>query len=241
MECGTEAPWVCIDCGHPKKVKTWCGSKLCPSCARRKSARMRAGWENAAVRLPRQHGYGWKLVTLTLAKMDMASDYKRGVKAFQKLSRNWARRHPGCGGFRCFEVGSDGNVHLHVLAYLPFVAQKEISDEWLALTGDSKIVDIRAVKGGVRGGLREVCKYITKLSLDRDVTELVDIYAVMRAKQPVRPWGAMHGLVTKADFPVVQKPECENCGSTRLYPEFVVEAMKRAGRVNWGRKRGPPS
>lgn len=37
------------------------------------------------------------------------------------------------------------HVHLHVLIVGRFWAQREISSEWLAVTGDSSVVDIRAL------------------------------------------------------------------------------------------------
>lgn len=175
------------------------------------------------------------MLTLTLKSKggvsaeNVKADYERILKCFQKLTR-WLRKlYPGVGGFRTVEIGDGGNVHIHSLSYLPFIAQKVLAEKWKEITGDSSIVDIRAAWSKrpdgqvIRGALTEALKYITKIA-GRDPRELVDIYIALKGRQVARAWGVCHGLVWKAE---VQKVVCEHCGGTDWLPEAVLEMKKR--------------
>ena len=64
----------------------------------------------------------------------------------------------------------DWHPHIHALVMLDdFIDQKALSAEWLDITGDSFVVDIRRIRsnpnaGGldIASGLLEVCKYALK-------------------------------------------------------------------------------
>lgn len=68
------------------------------------------------------------------------------------------------GGVAVLEVSRSDDAgwhpHLHVLITGGFLPQAAISQRWLAVTGDSAIVDIRAVS--TRHGVGYVCKYLSK-------------------------------------------------------------------------------
>jgi hypothetical protein len=53
-------------------------------------------------------------------------------------------------------------VYCHVVVYGPYVAQDQLSRDWLKIAGDSCIVDIRKVKGAPRKSLNYLLKYIGK-------------------------------------------------------------------------------
>jgi len=129
--CGIKEPYYCGGCGNRRLVAVRCDLKICPDCARRRAAKLRAAWLRAAHRVPKRRGYRWALLTLTLVKSgDVRADYARIVKCWQRMTQKLRRKHDGIGGFRSVEVGDDGNVHIHALSYLPFIEQATLSDEW---------------------------------------------------------------------------------------------------------------
>jgi len=104
-----------------------------------------------AMALANELGFTLKLVTFTWAASDLGAwDTDEGrerrrldVAHFvQKLRRR---------GYRVEYLGvpeyhKSGNIHIHCLVIMPYVAQKDLSEWWLACTrGSSHRVDVRAV------------------------------------------------------------------------------------------------
>jgi hypothetical protein len=114
------------------------------------------------------------------------------------------------GGFMSVEVA--GAVHLHVLGYLPFVPQAWLSSAWLAVTGDSPIVDVRAVRGATADALREVVKYIGKAIGTGDTDRAVETWAAMKGRQVRRPWGVAWAIDRAAPKLEICGMSCEKCG-----------------------------
>ena len=226
-DCGKEGVVYCGGGGHPRLIRVWCELSICPQCARRHAAIVRGEWLRAAQRVPTCKGYRWRLVTLTLrASGDLRADYYRLLQSFSKLRRRWERRYLGCGGFRSVEVGQAKNVHMHLLAYLPWVDQHELATEWEQITDGSRVVDIRLVRD-FRNGVAEVCKYITKLSGARAASEIVEVYLALKRTLPRRAWGVCYGLV---EHSIWTPPPCEICGSRKWYPARLVGFWERSTR-----------
>lgn len=234
-------------CGHTRYGREQCEHRLCPRCARRRARRQVRAWEDAAKRVPKRRGYRWRMVTLTLrvgstqgrlfglspATLDLKADVVRIKDCFAKLRRSWRGQGDGLAGFYTVEVGdrvTGRNVHLHVLVYSPWVDQAELAEQWEQLTGDSRVVDVRAVRGGIHGAMKEVAKYITKLNLHRDVDELVAIHLAMKGKATGRAFGLCHGMVDEP--PAADSPACPICGSTTWYwvadPAIHADVAARA-------------
>tara|TARA_R110002073_G_scaffold336583_1_gene536325 strand:+ start:15428 stop:16432 length:1005 start_codon:yes stop_codon:yes gene_type:complete len=145
--------------------------------------------------------------------------------AYRKWAKSWV------GGFSSREIGKGRNVHLHVMAFMPYVLQETITRLWQEATGDSYIVDVREIKGGIRGGTKEVAKYITKIS-EKSATEAIEIYEATRGTAHGRAWGAMHGKVESAQALKQSRVKpCENCGSFAWVPSDVFEMDNRRARA----------
>lgn len=227
-DCGAPMDLACGECGHRRTVPFWCERSICPECARRHAAKLRESWERAMLALSIPGGWRWRLITLTLrVSGDIGADYARLRDSWGKLRDRWKRRYgKSIAGCAAFEIGANGNVHVHLLALTPWIDQRALSVEWLAITGDSSIVDVRLVQRGIRDGLRECTKYITKIG-DREPAELARVYAAMRGKQSHRVWGALHGKVVKAEHPPVP---CTECGCDKWWPMDVVAMLEREAR-----------
>jgi len=237
-KCGSPQPLYCGDCGHSKQVKFYCELQLCASCASRSSKKIVKQLSRAVRMVKSKPGYQWVMLTLTLKPTgSVADDLKRGKKCWEKYRNRLRRRHKGIGGWAAWEVGANRNVHLHTLAFLPYLPQEKIADEWEKITGDSRVCDIRAAygPGGMNDAIKEVAKYITKLGNGRNAKELVEIYLAFKGKPRGRAWGCLRGLMKAAKEPDAPEELCEKCGSSNwITPEGLEWLMRE-----W--ERGPPS
>jgi hypothetical protein len=121
----------------------------------------------------------------------------------------------GCGAFAVLEVGSKWNLHIHVLLYGHYVPQREISEYWEELTGDSRIVDIRAVKKP-RQGVNYLLKYITKPKKFDNPKETAHYLNLLLGVRRIRAYGIFYGqgLLPKTGCP------CPLCGGKLQLRKF---------------------
>lgn len=105
-----------------------------------------------------------RLITLTLKSDDepLLTLIRRLYKGFSALRRrkNWRSRMAG--GAAVVEVKWNAgrkrwHPHLHIIAEGKYYPKDELSADWLSVTGDSYIVDIRLIRGH-----RETVHYVTK-------------------------------------------------------------------------------
>jgi len=95
----------------------------------------------------------------------------------------------------------DWHPHIHALVMLDdFIDQKALSDEWLDITGDSFIVDIRRIRGNPNAGgldiasaLLEVCKYALKYH-DMTLADTWHAYQTLRTRRLVDSFGSLRGV-----------------------------------------------
>jgi len=166
---------ICKTCGHPIRIKVGCGSRfdrICPHCATKWRRKTRSRYMAGITYMKRP-----KLVTLTLKKYIRGWDDSGKAIYGCKLSRLlglWKMRkwlfktlHR-----RGYQIGSWCGVveppnHIHMVVDMDYVPQHELSEIWQRITGDSFIVDIRAIKS-IQNQLKQVsaylAKYITKAS-----------------------------------------------------------------------------
>jgi hypothetical protein len=166
-----------------------------------------------------------KLLTLTLRNVPILTrKYIRGLrKSFTKLMhRKWYKERVR-GGLQTIEIVNKGNgwhVHMHVMLDADYLPQKKIAKDWLEITGDSFMVDIREA-GTVKEGLKYCLKYLSKAPvLSGHEEEYRDTVKGLRL---VQPFGSIYGELVM-HLPSVPCPEC---GSVRwivwgfeLEPEF---------------------
>lgn len=115
-------------------------------------------------------------LTLTLTKR---------VDGDENLNRIWQCRKALFKRLRKegFTIGSwigvvEGGNHIHMVLDSNYIPQRKISTIWKAVTGDSYIVDVRAVRGK-RGAARYLAKYLTKaLGIDVEPQTLKGFHVV---------------------------------------------------------------
>jgi len=156
----------CEHCGDIKTAVMKCSDRTCEFCRKRIYYKLLKGWTNLikGMRNP-------KLLTLTTVNVKelTKSDVQNIRKAFSKLIRQKYYKERILGGLYVIEIkniGKGWNIHLHALidtkeGYYGYMDQKKISQDWIKITGTSKIVDIRKARN-VQISLRYILKYLMK-------------------------------------------------------------------------------
>lgn len=195
----------CACCGLKHEVTGRCRDRTCPDCRYRDFRRIFKGYRKA-VRVMKSP----KLLTLTLLNQPelVSGDVKRLRKAFIKLmKRKWYSSRVR-GGLCSIEIKNEGrgwNIHMHILIDCDYLPQDRVSRDWLDLTGDSYIVDIRKAWSPA-AGLSYILKYLTK---SPSVNGEADVYnSELKGLRLVQPFGSLYNQL-KLEKSVMQ---CEDCG-----------------------------
>jgi hypothetical protein len=171
---------------HNAKVVRLCACNdfiRCPICRKKRQKRNRNKVSNyfQAVEARRRKRKDlqfqtYKLITLTIGRngRSIGEMLDRIQKSFKKLRNRkiWIKGVPNNYFVASYEFAEDAdNVHVHIVALSKFIDAFDLSKAWREITGDSFIVDIRAVTS-FDNVVLEVCKYIMK---DNDPTTTEDL------------------------------------------------------------------
>lgn len=146
-----------------------CHCRHCEPCMRSRGQLIA---KNLHAALCSRYKSDFRFITLTLKHSNLAlrAQIKRLYTCFKKLraGKLWKRTQKG--GAAMLEVKYDAgkrawHPHLHIVSEGDFVNQWQLSAEWLRVTGDSPIVDVRLLKSD-RDAAYYVAKYITKGTSD---------------------------------------------------------------------------
>ena len=192
------------------KITTCKKHLLCPVCARLRAAKQ-VGKYAERVQVLKDQNPKLQLALLTLTVKnghDLEERFRHlteSWKKYQKKRRNWIKKGTGfnelCkidGAVFSYEVTNKGNgwhPHLHaVVSLTDWIDQAQLSAEWEKITGDSKIVDVRRIKGDPVEGFLEVFKYALKFSeLDLDLN--FQAYETLRGKRLQGSFGNFRGVI----------------------------------------------
>lgn len=198
-----------------------CRDRLCPFCA------LHRGRQAAAkVLRTSQAMRAMRLVTLTLAAS--ADPLKARVvwllHCFKKLRAHpkWASRVRG--GIYGIEVtrgksGEHWHAHLHVVVDGEYFPQALLKSMWHEITGDSMIVDVRAVHDRSVAA-KYIAAYVGKPpSMVNWTSEQIREFATaMHGQRLLQPFGNMHGADPDADDEAeVEAPSVHLCHASTLH------------------------
>jgi hypothetical protein len=170
-----------------------------------------------------------RFVTLTLrhTHAPLADQLDRLYQSFRRLrQRQWWRDHVDGGAAFCeitHNVARDEwHPHLHILVLGRWMAKSVLAAEWMAVTGDSHIVDIRRPEN-VDHAAHYVTKYVSKglpasdhLPIDR-LTELV---SAMHGRRSIICFGVWVHLK------LTQRPDGGDWISVGSVPQIVRAASR---------------
>ena len=207
-------PLLCVrDDGSPYLSLQSCKDRLCPFC-------QRARGREAALAIAHlvRHMNAPRFLTLTQADKPepLLVSLNRLADSFRKLRQRPEWKQHVQGGTYAIEttfnvVSGTWHVHLHILFDGRFWAQNDISALWLAVTKDSKIVDVRVVADAAITS-RYIATYIAKPSgLDMwPAARIIEFAQAMHGRRLIHTFGTLHGRkVTKLDNGV--KPKAGEC------------------------------
>lgn len=141
----------------------YCHSRHCEPCMKAKAdliaRNLRDAMEGAK---PNQY----RFITLTLRHTDeqLNDQVRRLYRSFKKMRSMPAWKSSQDGGAYMLEIKHNGrhwHPHIHVISAGRFLNKFDLSAMWKEATGDSSIVDIRAL-AEPRDCVHYVCKYVTK-------------------------------------------------------------------------------
>lgn len=180
---------------------------LCPLCAIRRGAKSLAAylqrWEVIKAQNPALNAY---LVTLTVKDGDdLKERFDHLHKSQKELWKRKSRKYPTSldgvvGAVWSYEVKRGKNSgswhpHLHMIALSESMPDAyELAKEWLDITGDSFIVDVRPIsQEDPASGFVEVFKYAVKFS-DQPPEDTVHAWVTLAGKRLLQPAGAFVGV-----------------------------------------------
>lgn len=180
-----------------------CRDRFCKPCARERAGIV------ARNLLEQVKDRELRFVTLTLKTMhdELGLELDRLYASFRKLQRRAFWKRHVWGGAALLEVKYNHDTerwhpHLHVLCEGRYMKQSALAGEWKQCTGDSYIVDIRAVRDNSK-----VASYITKYAtdpVDKSIGKSVDLLSqalrAMRKRRTCLTFGSWRQFVlTKQD------------------------------------------
>lgn len=136
------------DTGHVKVVANACHLRWCPVCAASKRWQIKCAVSKWLKTVKRP-----KFMTFTIkhSTESLPDQIKRLYKAYRLFRQHKLLKKKQRGGVWFFQLKrskktGEWHPHLHVVVDMDYINKVEIQDEWLLVTGDSFVVDIRAIK-----------------------------------------------------------------------------------------------
>lgn len=177
-------------------VGNYCHDRFCVPCGTARAARIAKSIES----LITTHVCRFITLTTRHSHAPLADQITRLYSNFVLLRRRTFWKNAVDGGAAFLEVKRgerDGlwHPHLHVIATGNWMEQKKLSDEWLAVTGDSYVVHIDAI-GNAEARARYVTKYVTKpadSSLFAHPESLDEIICAMKGRRLCTTFGSWRG------------------------------------------------
>lgn len=203
---------------------------LCPACAMARAVRaIRAYWPRVREIMTEQPEA--KLALLTLTVRDGPDVLERTEHLISSFGRLLARRRDALkkarahsemratlGGLAAVEVkrgrsSGEWHPHIHAVVVLDrWLNVYRLAEEWLSITGDSRVIDARALHGFLNGNIEEckwdlleVLRYALKFS-DMLYGDNWEAAEALRGKRLLRSWGALWGVKEKPDAGDIEDP-----------------------------------
>lgn len=193
--CGAQV-WILSHKTDPDRFKIvlgTCHDRFCQPCARMRAANIRANLEHYLTTEQ------LRFVTLTLAHADVPLDGQvaRLYRAFKDLRATAWWRDRVDGGAAFLEVTRNAatgrwHPHFHVLVAGRYLPQHQLSQLWFEATGDSCVVDVRAVTDRSMVA-KYVTKYVTKplsSNVFSDLAVLVEVVQALEGRRMLVTFGA---------------------------------------------------
>lgn len=212
---------VVADWNHPTMLRLSLHRRFEPDELERAVDALRGAHGRLRSRKVPPNGDGWSW-----------SEWKRSLRTIGRtdLARRWQKRYVDQGkwipvdeiiptGFYGIDIkqGDDGtlNVHMHVLADVPWFPQAALSSVWGELTA-APVVDVRRVDGGEESAVMEVIGYAAKPPEFQSVGDEVQYLQTLKGSKLVQPFGDLHSNTPTAAADLI----CAECGESPMQWEY---------------------
>lgn len=225
--CGMAPMLVLSAKGRVNVSPGYCRDRMCPTCQGRRSREVAARCTDLTVRMDAP-----RFMTLTLRAVGrpLFLTIAALTASFKVLRETTEWKRHVRGGVYVIEVtrGADGghwHAHVHVICDGEFWHQRDISRVWKRVTGDSEIVDIRAVHSRAAAA-NYVAKYVSKPTGQASWTdtELCEFADAMHGRRMVHTFGCSYA----------EEVEPEHAGEAKV----KAEPLCTMNRVHWLARRG---
>jgi replication protein len=231
--------WVCSRNHRFARAEDSCSLRVCPHCARRRSVVLGGRMESFLV------GKAKNTLRYVVLSERNCEDLHEGMallwESWTRLRRSvrWARKVKGC--IVALEVTRNEatgtwHPHLNVLMEGDYFPQAELTESWIEATeGRGEMAWIKAADAG---SVRELIKYVTKLSdLIGHPEALDEFLTVVFHKRLMRTYGTFYGLkLEDEESPRLQTcPDCESTDLVKLclvHPHQISMDFRGVLRVN---------
>lgn len=164
--CGSECVVeYSVEAKKHRLKANYCHNRHCEPCMRAKGNKL-AG--NLRRRLEKEPEGRYRFITLTLKHSNdpLRVQIKKLYASFKKLRNKPFWKKSQRGGAACLEVKwkektKKWHPHLHIISEGEFIDKHDLSRGWHSATGDSQIVDIRALKN-CKDAAHYIAKYVSK-------------------------------------------------------------------------------
>lgn len=206
-------PIYCLTANASLKLAPgFCRDRLCPTCRRRRSRRT---FHDLCAHVGAMDSPRFITLTQKAKNEPLFLSLARLRGNFKTLRKNPIWKDAVRGGIYAIEVTRNTDtklwhVHMHIVADGDFLAQKRLSEAWQHASGDSYIVDIRAIHSKTQVA-SYVTKYISKpTDLSKWPTHKLEEYARdMQGVRMIHTFGNRHNRNTEPgdDCCIVQRAE----------------------------------
>ncbi len=217
-----------------------CKSRVCPECQQRAAAKMRRGFTKMIGSWRRRPGQAVMLITLTFRSNGGAisgPDIRRGFREVRRLIREFYPKSRGCGAVGVAEIGAHNNLHVHLIVVGGYVAQRELSARWLHITGNSYVVDVRAVRDVTRS-VGYVLKYMGKTPDYADPGAYAGLLRALRGTRRLHTFGVWYNGIEREPK---QRLECPFCGGVLGFDGETDHWDGQPKYLWWSRKLRDPA
>ncbi len=208
---------------HDIAFPNYCEQRICDRCCGKRGNVVREKAIDILKHRNKTRTNKFSLLTLTKNMSTVRylgpSEVKRFNKHVRKLINELFPKSDDCGALAVLEFGKKLNIHAHIIVYGPYYPQSYISRKWREITGDSYIVDIRAIRDH-----KVVANYLVKYIAKSPKFDNLEFYsAYLKAIAGVRRlhrYGIFYGF--KAGE--VESIKCPYCGGGLRYMWAAVPA-----------------
>ena len=215
--------------GRPVLSMQCCRDRMCPQCQHQRTVETTSNILTSVMKMNSP-----RLITLTLRhrSASLAQELARLADCFRRIRREKQWKKHVFGGIYAIEITRNlqterWHVHIHVIADGEFWAQKSISKLWLKITGDSDVVDVRAIHDKAKIS-KYIAKYVAKPTEMKgwDNRSLCEYALALHGKRLVHTFGSLHGQTVDKE-----KGKAENTAKESL---GTVDRLVRWARLGYG-------